>query len=103
MGVALNVQAYKGGQPIGQFAFDSDQTRTVKIGKLTSAQIKLDDNAVARIHAVIEFGADGVSLVDMGSTSGTFVNGAKIHKVKLNNGDQVTIGETVLVIGLGGA
>jgi pSer/pThr/pTyr-binding forkhead associated (FHA) protein/outer membrane biosynthesis protein TonB len=103
MGVALSVQAYKAGQMIGQYSFDSDQLRAIKIGRLTSAQIKLEDAAVARIHAVIEFAGTDASVVDMGSTAGTLVNGAKIHKVKLNHGDQITVGETVLVVAFGGA
>src|SRR6185503_4190722 len=103
MGVALTVQLFQGGQPVGQLQFDSDATRTIKIGRLTSAQIKLEDPAVARIHAVIEFAGADASLVDMGSTVGTLVNGAKVHKVKLNHGDQIAIGATVLVVSLGAA
>lgn len=101
MGLALNVQVYRGGQPVGQLQFDSETTRTVKVGRLGSAQIKLDDPQAARIHAVLEFSGNEVSLIDMGSTSGTAVNGQRVQKVALNHGDQVTIGNTTLVIGLG--
>ncbi|MEZ4272654.1 MAG: AgmX/PglI C-terminal domain-containing protein [Myxococcota bacterium] len=101
MGVALNVQVYRGGQLAAEHSFDSDTNRTVKIGRLGSAQLKLEDPAVARIHAVIEFSGTEASLIDMGSTSGTEVNGTKVHKVKLNHGDQVSIGGTTLVVGIG--
>ncbi len=103
MGAALSVQVMRGGQLISQHHFDSDTHRTIKIGRLPSAQLKIDDASVARIHAVIEFAGSDVSLIDMGSTVGTAVNGAKVHKVKLGHGDQVAIGDTQLVIGLGGA
>ncbi len=99
----LNVQVYRGGQLAGQQAFDSDVHRTIKIGRLSSAQIKLEDPKVSRIHAVIEFNGNEVSLIDMGSTEGTLVNGQKVHKVKLNSGDQVGIGDTVLVVVTGAA
>ena len=102
MGVALNVQIFRGPQQVAAHTFDSDVNRTVKIGRLGSAQIKLDDPAVSRIHAVIEFAGPQVSLIDMGSTVGTLVNDTKVHKVKLNHGDRVAIGETTLLVGIGG-
>ena len=89
MGVALNVQVLQNGQLIGQHEFDSDVHRTIKIGRLPSAQVKIEDPKVSRIHAVIEFAGTEVSLIDMSSTVGTAVNGAKVHKVKLNHGDQI--------------
>ena len=101
MGVALNVQVVKNGQVLGQHQFDSDVHRTIKIGRLPSAQLKIEDPKVSRIHAVIEFAGNEISLIDMGSSVGTVVNGAKIHKVKLNPGDQVMIGDIQLVIGVG--
>lgn len=104
MGILLNVQLFRGGQPQGQFTFDSDTHRNIKVGRLPSAQIKLDDPKASRIHAVIEFVGNDASIMDMGTTEGTTVNGAKItHKVKLNHGDQVFIGDTVLAVGLGAA
>ncbi|MFC1611618.1 FHA domain-containing protein, partial [Myxococcota bacterium] len=66
MGVALNVQVLQDGQQIGQHVFDSDVHRTIKIGRLPSAQVKIDDAKVSRIHAVIEFSGGEVSLIDMG-------------------------------------
>ncbi len=103
MGVSLNVQVFRGGQPLGSHQFDSDTNRTIKIGRLPSAQLKLEDPLVSRIHAVIEFSGQDVSLTDMGSGQGTAVNGAKVHRVKLSHGDQVLIGDTQLVIGFGQA
>jgi outer membrane biosynthesis protein TonB len=103
MGVQLNVQMFRGGQLVGQQSFDSDVTRTVKIGKLASAQVKLDDPKASRIHAVIEFAGNDASLIDMGSTEGTSVNGAKVHKTKINSGDKITICDTLLVVTTGAA
>lgn len=77
MGNQLTVQILKGGQPVGSQVFDSDTNRTIKIGRLPSAQLKLDDPKVSRIHAVIEFSGADASLIDMGSTVGTAVNGAR--------------------------
>jgi pSer/pThr/pTyr-binding forkhead associated (FHA) protein len=102
MGVSLNVQVFRGGQPQNQHQFDSDTNRTIKIGRLPSAQLKLDDPKVSRIHAVIEFAGADASLTDMGSAQGTEVNGAKVtSRLKLNHGDTITIGDTQIYVGFG--
>ncbi|MBC7792539.1 MAG: AgmX/PglI C-terminal domain-containing protein [Clostridia bacterium] len=102
MGVSLNVRIFRGGQPQNQHQFDSDTSRTIKIGRLPSAQLKLEDPKVSRIHAVIEFAGNDATLTDMGSAQGTEVNGAKItSRLKLTHGDLVTIGDTQLYFGFG--
>lgn len=101
MGALINVQVYRGGQMVAQHQFDSDQNRTIKIGRLSSAQVKLEDPKVSRIHAVLELAGADVALHDMGTTEGTSVNGAKVVNAKLKSGDQVTVGDTTLVITTG--
>ncbi|MBW2626256.1 MAG: FHA domain-containing protein [Deltaproteobacteria bacterium] len=65
----------------------------IKIGRLQTSDIRLDDEKVSRMHAVIEVTAPGeVFIIDLGSASGTLVNGEKINKRKLQTGDQVQIG-----------
>jgi TonB family protein len=103
MGALINVQVYRGGQMVAQHQFDSDQNRTIKIGRLSSAQVKLEDPKVSRIHAVLELAGADVSLHDMGTTEGTSVNGAKVVNAKLKSGDQVMVGDTTLVITTGAA
>jgi len=66
----------------------------IKIGKVPSAHLKVDDEKVSRMHAIIEVLGTEVSVIDLGSTSGTFVNGQKINKAKLQNGDEITVGDT---------
>jgi hypothetical protein len=65
----------------------------IKIGKLKSSHLCLDDEAVARMHAVIEVSGNDVRVIDLGSTAGTMLNGASIDKnASLNQGDQLTFG-----------
>lgn len=64
----------------------------IKIGRLPSAHLHLDDDEVSRLHAVIESSAEGVVVVDLGSSSGTLVNGDKINKKALRSGDVIGIG-----------
>jgi hypothetical protein len=54
---------------------------------------------VSRMHAVIEVNANGdVEIADLNSTNGTFVNGDKITRKRLNSGDQIRVGDIRLVV-----
>ncbi|MCP4445550.1 MAG: AgmX/PglI C-terminal domain-containing protein [Myxococcales bacterium] len=68
----------------------------IKIGKLSSSHLRLDDDSVSRMHAVVEVSNKQVSIIDLGSTTGTRVNGQKINKAVLHDGDTVIIGDVRL-------
>ena len=75
----------------------------IKVGKLSSSHLRLEDKNVSRMHALIEVTGPGdVSIIDLSSTTGTFVNGQKVNKAKLQSGDTVVIGETRIEITIGG-
>src|SRR5207244_8104482 len=70
----------------------------VTVGRGTQNDIALegDDYASAR-HARIEPRRDGVWVEDIGSTNGTYVNGARIGKARaLRAGDVIRVGSTDL-------
>ncbi|ACY18106.1 FHA domain containing protein [Haliangium ochraceum DSM 14365] len=99
--VPITFRIYKGD------TFVREETLTqpvIKVGKLSSSHLRLDDDAVSRMHAVIEVSGPGdVSIIDLGSTKGTHVNGQKINKAKLQSGDQISVGNTRLEIAIAGA
>ena len=65
----------------------------IKIGRLQTSDVRLEDDKVSRMHAVIEVAAPGeVYIIDLGSASGTLVNDEKINKRKLQTGDVIQIG-----------
>ncbi len=65
----------------------------IKIGRLQTSDVRLEDDKVSRMHAVIEVAAQGeVYIIDLGSAAGTLVNGEKVNKRKLQTGDIVEIG-----------
>ncbi len=65
----------------------------IKIGKVASAHLKIEDESVSRMHAILEVdGAGNVQVIDLGSTRGTFINGQRITKAKLESGDAIGIG-----------
>ncbi|MFN0062606.1 MAG: adventurous gliding motility protein GltG [Myxococcaceae bacterium] len=94
MSVPLTLKVFKGDELVISRDYDRD---IIKIGRLSSAHLCLDDERVSRIHSVIEAAADGtLSIIDMGSVEGTFVNGKRINKSPLAFGDQIKVGDTVI-------
>src|SRR5688572_26542831 len=74
----------------------------IKIGKVPSAHLQIDDDSVSRMHAIIEVTGTDVSLIDLGSTRGTFVNGQRINKARLQSGDVLTIGAMTIELAIAG-
>lgn len=52
------------------------------------------DGALSRQHATFDVSAGGVTVVDSGSSNGTWVNGRKVDRVALRAGDEVTMGSS---------
>lgn len=70
-------------------------------GRNTDALVFLDDVTVSRHHA--EFAVEGgrIEVRDLGSTNGTYVNGARAEHAELHPGDEVIIGRFHLVVARG--
>jgi pSer/pThr/pTyr-binding forkhead associated (FHA) protein len=68
------------------------------IGRADDNRIALPgDEYASGHHARIESGRDGIWVIDLGSTNGTFVNGERINgRRRLHEGDLVQIGDTEL-------
>jgi hypothetical protein len=73
---------------------------TIKIGRLPSAHLRIDDAQVSRLHAIIENGETGALIIDLGSSGGTWVNGARVNKAELADGDLIQIGQAQITVGL---
>lgn len=68
---------------------------TTRIGRGTDVDIRIDDPGVSRHHAEISLG-DEVTLRDLGSTNGTYVDGEAVRVTTLYDGAEVRLGTTVL-------
>lgn len=68
---------------------------SIVIGRRESCDIVLKDNSVSRRHARLELHRGRYTVIDLGSTNGTMVNGVKINKRVLEPGDVLTMGATV--------
>jgi hypothetical protein len=67
----------------------------IAIGRAPTCDIVLnDDQMVSRRHAIVRRQGTTVTVVDLGSSNGTLVNGNEIHDVTtLHDGDRLTIGD----------
>jgi hypothetical protein len=71
----------------------------IKVGKLPSSHLRIEDDGVSKMHAYIEVAATGdVVVMDLGSATGTFVNNAKVNKTKLASGDTIKLGNTTIKV-----
>ncbi len=95
MAIPLTLTVFQGERAIACKRFERD---IIKIGRLSSAHLCLEDQKVSRIHSVIEVVGEALSIVDMGSVEGTFVNGVRVTKGKLAFGDSIAVGSTVITV-----
>lgn len=68
----------------------------IVIGRMSTSDVVLSDPNVSRRHAELRRGPDGWSVVDLGSTNGTLVNGKLIREHRLSDRDQLTFGSSDL-------
>jgi len=73
----------------------------LSIGRDPSNRIRLQDTEVSRKHAEVVRTPDGYRLKDIGSANGTYVNNRAIHDVLLQSGDQIQIGQSLLLFTAG--
>ncbi len=67
-----------------------------QIGRLTTSDIRLHDGKVSRLHSSVEQVRDHFVVVDLESSNGTVVNGERIKKTVLKDGDHIRLGFTIL-------
>ena len=83
------------GSNVGEmYKLDKDQ---LVIGRGDKADLRLLDDGISRDHArVVKDGAQMV-LEDMGSTNGTYCNGARVTRQALSEGDKILLGSTTIL------
>ena len=73
------------------------------IGRGTEADIRLPDTGVSRKHVDVVLDGGVATVEDLGSTNGTLVNGRRVTRQPLSDGDVIRIGHSVLVYRQDGA
>jgi hypothetical protein len=83
---------YQGGEyPLGE-------AKEIIVGRSSDLDMVLVEDMVSRRHARIACDPSGIVIEDLGSTNGTFVNGEKIKRAVLKEGDRVLIGTSILKV-----
>ncbi|MFI5035226.1 MAG: FHA domain-containing protein [Acidimicrobiales bacterium] len=73
-------------------------TETTTAGRHENSDLLLDDVSVSRHHAVFTRTASGrITLRDLNSLNGTYVNGVRVEETALHSADEVQIGKFKLV------
>lgn len=80
-------------QVAGEYALDKD---TLTIGRRPECDIHIDNLAVSGRHARVVTVAGTSVLEDLDSTNGTLVNGKKVSKHPLSDGDLIMVGKHAL-------
>jgi pSer/pThr/pTyr-binding forkhead associated (FHA) protein len=68
--------------------------RRTRIGRGSDNELVLDTKHISRYHAVLLAGPSHTSIEDLNSTNGVFVNGKRVSRQALKDGDKVTVGKT---------
>jgi signal transduction histidine kinase len=69
----------------------------VGIGRDSSNAVQLHDTEVSRRHAEILRADDTYTVTDLDSSNGTFVNGQRVSQQRLESGDHLQIGRTLML------
>jgi hypothetical protein len=81
---------YQGGE------FPLPNNKEVVVGRSSELDVVLVEDMVSRRHAKLTVAGDQIFIQDLGSTNGTFVNGEKIKRARLQEGDRILIGTSII-------
>jgi pSer/pThr/pTyr-binding forkhead associated (FHA) protein len=68
------------------------------MGRAAGAEFIVDAAMVSRLHCRLTAGATELQVDDLESTNGTFVNGNRVTRASLKEGDRLGVGRVVLVV-----
>lgn len=83
---------YEGGE------FPLEDGKDIIVGRSSELDMVLVEEMVSRKHAKITVRRGNITIEDLGSTNGSFVNGERIHQAELHEGDRILIGTSILKV-----
>lgn len=69
----------------------------VLIGRGSGMDVQLRDSEASRRHAMLEIRGEEATLVDLGATNGTFLDGEQIDRAEIGTRSEFTVGSTTLM------
>jgi pSer/pThr/pTyr-binding forkhead associated (FHA) protein len=74
-------------------------TLPAMIGRDASAEVNVEDSFVGTCHCIVDRDGDRLRVLDLGSRTGTFVNGHRVRRAAfLMPGDRLTVGRTSFIV-----
>lgn len=74
------------------------ETAPMTLGRDPDCTIRLQDDEVARKHAILEHKTDGLFIRDLGSMNKVLVNNREVHETRLKHGDVIELGRTRFLV-----
>ena len=71
---------------------------TLVIGRQPGADLLLTEDLVSRRHARLGYEGGELVIEDLGSTNGTFLNGLRVQRSRVVEGDRVLVGESLFTL-----
>jgi chromosome segregation ATPase len=68
-------------------------SRRTRIGRAAGCELQIDSSSVSRHHALVLVGPRETIIEDLNSTNGVLINGRKVSRQLLSDGDAITIGD----------
>lgn len=68
------------------------------IGRSTGAEFMVEAPLISRLHCRVTAGTTELEVVDLESTNGTFVNGGRVTRATLREGDTLGVGRVELLV-----
>jgi adenylate cyclase len=82
----------------GDQSIDLQLGRTLVVGRAVTSDIPIYDPTISRRHAEVALTNHGVRVKDLGSSNGTFLNGARIAEAEAAANDVVTFGKVAFKV-----
>ncbi len=82
----------------GDQSIDLQLGRTLVVGRAVTSDIPIYDPTISRTHAEIALTTAGVKIKDLGSSNGTFLNGARVTEAEAAESDIVTFGKVAFKV-----
>lgn len=72
--------------------------KSITIGRGADVDISIPDKLASRVHCGISYWDEAYFVRDFKSRNGTFVNDKQIEVARLNSGDRIRVGDTILIL-----
>ena len=72
------------------------------IGRQTDCQIRIASSGISRHHCEVSMIGDKITVRDLGSSNGTFVNRSRVTQAEVAAGDLISLGDLVFVVRIDG-